>query len=165
MTVHLSVVGRKNSGKTTLMKGLIAELVRRGFSVATVKHTSHVHEFDTPGKDSWVHRQAGSAAAVIISPERWSCHTDRPDPAMVEQLHQALFQERDVVLWEGRGNPDAPKVECVPPGLEPLHIGDPGLLAVVSESPAAGGTEQIAPGRPETLADWVVRRFGLVGPG
>jgi len=25
MTVHLSVVGRKNSGKTTLMKGLIAD--------------------------------------------------------------------------------------------------------------------------------------------
>ena len=161
MTVHLSIVGRKNSGKTTLMKGLIAELVRRGFSVATVKHTSHAHEFDTPGKDSWIHRQAGSSAAVIMAPERWSCHADRPDDAMVEELHRILFRGKHLVLWEGRGNPEAPKVECVPPGLEPLHAGDPGLLAVVAVSPVPGGPECFLPGQEAELADWVVRRFGL----
>lgn len=161
MTAHLSVVGRKNSGKTTLMKSLIAELVRRGLSVATVKHTSHAHEFDTPGKDSWVHRQAGSAVAVILSPERWSCHAERPDREQLDELHRTLFHGKDIVLWEGRGNPEAPKVECVPPGLEAMHHGDPGLLAVVGESSVGGAAERFSPGQTAALADWVVRRFKL----
>lgn len=161
MTVHLSIVGRKNSGKTTLMTGLVAELVRRGLSVATVKHTSHDHEFDTPGKDSWRHRQAGSSAAVIIAPGRWSCHADRPKDETVRDLHRTLFRGRDMVLWEGRGNPEAPKVECVPPSLEPLHTGDPGLLAVVSRTEPAGGPAWFLPDRAIDLADWVIERFGL----
>jgi len=155
MTAHLSIVGRKNSGKTTLMSALIAELVRRGFTVASVKHTSHHHEFDTEGKDSWQHRKAGSAAAVIIAPGKWSCHTDQPDEGMVRNLHEALFRGKDLVFWEGRGNPEAPKVELVPEGKIPLHEGDPGLLATISEA----DRDDIA-----GLADLVVRHFGLTLP-
>jgi molybdopterin-guanine dinucleotide biosynthesis protein B len=165
MTVHLSIVGRKNSGKTTLMSGLIAELVRRGMAVATVKHTSHGHEFDTPGKDSWQHRQAGSAAAVIIAPGRWSCHTDHLDREAVDELHRILFQGKDLVLWEGRGNPRAPKIECVPPTLPPLNAGDPGLLAVVALSPPDGGLAWFKPDDTVALADWVLQRFELAPPG
>ncbi len=161
MTAHLSIVGRKNSGKTTLMTGLIEELVRRGYSVGTVKHTSHDHEFDTPGKDSWRHRQAGSIAAVIIAPGRWSCHADQPDKSTLHDLHRTLFQGRDLVLWEGRGNPEAPKVECVPPALPPLNDGDPGLVAVVSATAPAGGPAWFKPDDTGALADWVVERFGL----
>jgi molybdopterin-guanine dinucleotide biosynthesis protein len=160
-TVHLSVVGRKNSGKTTLMTGLIEELVRRGFSVGTVKHTSHAHEFDTPGKDSWRHRQAGSRAAVILSPGRWSCHADQPEDAAVHDLHRTLFQGRDLVLWEGRGNDEASKVECVPPALPPLNDGDPSLEAVVSATAPVGGQVWFQPGDTGALADWIVERFAL----
>ncbi|MEG0759029.1 MAG: molybdopterin-guanine dinucleotide biosynthesis protein MobB, partial [Raoultibacter sp.] len=47
MAVHvpspaLSIVGRHNSGKTTLIERLIAELVARGHDVGSVKHHSHV---------------------------------------------------------------------------------------------------------------------------
>lgn len=161
MTEHLSIVGRKNSGKTTLMSGLIEELVRRGLVLGTVKHTSHEHEFDTPGKDSWQHRQAGSSVAVIIAPDRWSCHTNRPEDEMVRDLHQTLFQGKDLVLWEGRGNPEAPKVECVPPSLAPLNAGDPGLLAVVSRTAPDGELAWFKPGETVALADWIVQRFGL----
>ena len=38
----LAIVGRHNSGKTTLIEQLIAELVRRGRDVGSVKHHSHV---------------------------------------------------------------------------------------------------------------------------
>jgi molybdopterin-guanine dinucleotide biosynthesis protein len=42
----VSVIGRKNSGKTTLVVALAAELKRRGVRVATVKHGHHAFEFD-----------------------------------------------------------------------------------------------------------------------
>ena len=34
----ISIVGRHNSGKTTLIEQLIAELVARGFDVGSIKH-------------------------------------------------------------------------------------------------------------------------------
>ena len=58
----VSIVGRHNSGKTTLIEKLIAELVGRGFDVGSVKHHSHVgFDIDIPGKDSWRHRHAALA--------------------------------------------------------------------------------------------------------
>jgi len=161
MTVHLSIVGRKNSGKTTLMTALIEELVRRGLDVASVKHTSHDHEFDTPGKDSWRHRQAGSSAAVIIAPGRWSCHTDHPPAEMVGDLYRTLFRGRDLVLWEGRGNAEAQKIELLPPDLPPLNEGDATLVAVVGRQAVVGDLPCFDPDDTVILADWVVERFKL----
>lgn len=49
----LSFIGRKNSGKTTLLEKTIAELTRRGLKVATIKHHGHPDfDIDVPGRDS-----------------------------------------------------------------------------------------------------------------
>ncbi|MFZ1983385.1 MAG: molybdopterin-guanine dinucleotide biosynthesis protein MobB [Desulfatitalea sp.] len=37
----VSIVSKKNSGKTTLLDKLIPELCRRGYRVGTVKHDHH----------------------------------------------------------------------------------------------------------------------------
>ena len=66
--LRIHIVGRRNSGKTTLVCELVAALTKRGYRVATIKHTHHHHELDTPGKDSWHHREAGAAAVGILSP-------------------------------------------------------------------------------------------------
>ncbi len=65
----VAFVGRHNSGKTTLIERVIAEMTRRGFDVGSVKHHSHVgFEIDIPGKDSYRHRAAGSTDTVIAAP-------------------------------------------------------------------------------------------------
>lgn len=46
----VGIVGYKNSGKTTLARALVQELVRRGHRVAAVKHSSEGMDF--PGKDT-----------------------------------------------------------------------------------------------------------------
>lgn len=67
----VAIVGRHNSGKTTLIERLIAELTARGHDVGSVKHHSHSKfQIDYPGKDSWRHRQAGATETVIASPEK-----------------------------------------------------------------------------------------------
>jgi molybdopterin-guanine dinucleotide biosynthesis protein B len=63
------IVGRKNSGKTTLVVELVSHLSAQGHRVGTVKHTHHHHELDTPGKDSYRHRDAGAAVVGILAPE------------------------------------------------------------------------------------------------
>ena len=59
----VSIVGKSESGKTTLLEKLITELKSRGYRVATVKHAPNESSFDEPGKDSWRHVRAGSARA------------------------------------------------------------------------------------------------------
>jgi molybdopterin-guanine dinucleotide biosynthesis protein MobB len=67
----IAFVGKQNSGKTTLLVKLIAELSQRGVRVGTVKHHSHAgFEFDIEGKDSWRHRQAGSVYSVVAAPDQ-----------------------------------------------------------------------------------------------
>lgn len=62
-------MGRHNSGKTTLIERLIAELVGRGLDVGSIKHHSHRgFDIDIPGKDSYRHRAAGASETVIAAP-------------------------------------------------------------------------------------------------
>ena len=56
----IAVSGVKNSGKTTLLEKLIANLVARGIRVAVIKHDGHHFEPDVPGTDSYRHRSAGA---------------------------------------------------------------------------------------------------------
>jgi len=49
----LSIVGRSNSGKTTLLEKLIAELTRQGLCIGTMINSHHHPDMDTLGKDSW----------------------------------------------------------------------------------------------------------------
>ena len=58
----LAILGTKNSGKTTLVTKIVHELVKRSYSVGTLKHTHH--DFDLVGKDTWKHREAGAELVV-----------------------------------------------------------------------------------------------------
>ncbi len=62
----VAVVGFKDSGKTRVVEALVGELTRRGFRVGTVKHTAENIDFDTPGKDTRRHRDAGAVASAIL---------------------------------------------------------------------------------------------------
>ena len=66
----VSIVGRSNTGKTTLIEKLIPELRRRGYRVATIKHNIHGFDIDHEGKDSWRHKKAGARLTVIASPQQ-----------------------------------------------------------------------------------------------
>ncbi|TIT38994.1 MAG: molybdopterin-guanine dinucleotide biosynthesis protein B, partial [Mesorhizobium sp.] len=55
-----------------LTEKLVAELVRRGWKVSTVKHAHHDFDIDKPGADSFRHRQAGATEVAIVSGNRWA---------------------------------------------------------------------------------------------
>lgn len=49
-----------------MVEALVNELTGRGYGVGTLKHTAEEVHLDTPGKDTWRHRQAGSVASAIL---------------------------------------------------------------------------------------------------
>ena len=106
----LSVVGKSDSGKTTLLEGLIRELKQRGYRVGTIKHDAHSFEIDVPGKDSWRHAQAGSDHVVISSPLRVASIRRVEREPQLEEL-AAGMTDVDIILTEGYKRGNAPKIE------------------------------------------------------
>lgn len=65
----VAILGHKKSGKTRLAVMLIDSLKKMGYKVASAKHVHHAEfSVDMPGKDSWLHGQAGACPNIIISP-------------------------------------------------------------------------------------------------
>jgi len=70
MVPVLSIVGKSDSGKTTLIEKLIPELKHRGYRVGTIKHDAHRFEMDHEGKDTYRHFHAGADTVLISSAEK-----------------------------------------------------------------------------------------------
>ena len=49
----IAVIGWKNSGKTTLVSRLVANLRKKKFKVGVVKHAHHSFDIDHPNTDSY----------------------------------------------------------------------------------------------------------------
>lgn len=135
------LAGWSGSGKTTLMVKLVPEVIARGFTVSTMKHTHHSFDIDKPGKDSYEHRAAGATEVMVTSDKRWALmHELRgvPEPTMEEQM--ARMTPVDIVLVEGFKSYKHPKIEVFRPaiGKSMLHPADPTIVAVASDEPMSG---------------------------
>jgi molybdopterin-guanine dinucleotide biosynthesis protein B len=129
--------GYSGAGKTTLIEQLIPRLIARGMTVSLIKHAHHRFEIDTPGKDSWRHREAGAHEVLITSDQRWVLmHELRgaPEPGLDEQLTR--LSPCDLVLVEGYKFAHIPKIEVHRIGLgRPLlYPNDPTIVAVACDT-------------------------------
>jgi molybdopterin-guanine dinucleotide biosynthesis protein B len=106
----VSVVGKSDAGKTTLLEKLIPELTRRGYRVATVKHDAHSFEIDQPGKDTWRHRQAGADVVVISSKDKVAIIRSVDEEMSLLQIADTITGV-DIILTEGFKRGPAPKIE------------------------------------------------------
>ena len=97
----IAFVGRHNSGKTTLLVRVIAELVSRGLDIGSIKHHGHRgFDIDVPGKDSYRHRQAGSRDVVVVSPDLMARITELDHEVECSDI-VATMPDHDLVIVEG----------------------------------------------------------------
>ena len=130
------VIGWKNSGKTSLMERLVAEITGRGFTVSTVKHVHHDVDLDQPGKDSHRHRQAGASEVVLASAHRFALMREHrgPEPELPAIL--ARLAPVDLVLVEGYKRDAHAKIEVFrrEAGHQMIQPGDPLVRAVATDA-------------------------------
>jgi molybdopterin-guanine dinucleotide biosynthesis protein B len=107
----IHIVGRQNNGKTTLIIDLLKELKSRGLNVGTLKHSSHVHELDKPGKDSFLHREAGGSPAAVATKNQLAVYMTRQPQEDPFNYLAPLFEKTDLVLIEGYISGPGKKVE------------------------------------------------------
>ncbi len=134
----IGLAGWSGSGKTTLITKVIPVLVGRGLKVATVKHAHHEFDLDRPGKDSWLHREAGASEVVVASSRRWALiHELRgePEPQLAEILNK--LSPADLVIVEGFKRHAHPKLEVYRPsvGKPLLHPDDDCIVAIATDEP------------------------------
>lgn len=160
-TPCVSIVGKSNAGKTTILEKLIPELVRRGYRVGTVKHDVHGFDIDYEGKDSWRHKQAGAATVVMSSPSKVAIIRDVPAEEPLKHLVEKYFRDRDIVLTEGFKKENMPKVEIFRKSVhqEPLCRDDEHLVALVSDTNTNLGVPCFPLEDIKGLADFLVEKF------
>jgi len=133
----VSIISKKNSGKTTLLVKLIPELKKRGYTVGTLKHDVHGFDIDHEGKDTWKHKQAGSDVVVISCPWKVSLIKDVAKELSIDELVDNFFMDADIVITEGYKQASKPKIELFRKGAHdaPLYTSSEGssLIAMISD--------------------------------
>jgi molybdopterin-guanine dinucleotide biosynthesis protein MobB len=152
----VSIVGRSESGKTTLIEKLIPELHKRGYRVGSIKHAQEI-EFP-PGKDSEHHLLAGSEIMAVAAPGRIVILKQSQEPS-IEEAANLLGNGLDIILCEGFKQSDTPKLEVHRKGHGTLLEGLTRLIAVVTDEPLDTGVRQFTIDDFQGIADLLEKGF------
>lgn len=117
----VSIVGKKNTGKTSLSVKVIEELTKRGYNVASIKHSHHTMEMDKENTDTWKHKEAGSNVVVGIGSTTFFNVRKEMD------LNRLLFlikhmDDIDFVVIEGFKRYNYPKIATSPDVVDEYTI-------------------------------------------
>ena len=155
----VSVVGKSNSGKTTLIEKLVQELKSCGYRVATIKHVPQGVSFDEPGKDSWRHILAGSEATAISSLDKIVMIKPAGRDASLDEVARLLGEEYDIVLAEGFKQGNAPKIEVHRKDAGPPLKNIRKLIGIVTDELLETKRRQFSPDDIKDIADLLEKGF------
>jgi molybdopterin-guanine dinucleotide biosynthesis protein B len=134
MRLIISIVGKSEAGKTTLLESLIGELKQRGHKVAIVKHSHHADDLDTQQKDTWRFTQAGSELSAINSLDHLAIYRRMNHYFDPREISDFVLWDYDIILTEGFKGSSYPKIEVLRRERDQGLSTDPGqLLAVVTD--------------------------------
>lgn len=109
----VSIVGKKNTGKTSLTVKVIEELTKRGYNVASIKHSHHSIEMDKENTDTWKHKQAGANLVVGVGSTTFFNARKEHDLNRILYLLKH-FDDFDFVIIEGYKSYNYPKIITSP---------------------------------------------------
>ena len=133
------VTGWKNAGKTTLVERLVAEFVRRGWRVSTVKHAHHEVDIDRAGTDSFRHRAAGATEVALVGGRRYAIMREQPEPPLGDVL--ARLAPADLILIEGYKREPHTKIEVRGDApAKPMAPDDPSIAAIAADEKPEGSS-------------------------
>jgi molybdopterin-guanine dinucleotide biosynthesis adapter protein len=136
MRLIISIVGKSDSGKTTLLESLIGELKRRGHKVAIVKHSHHADDLDSAHKDTWRFTRAGSELSAINSLDHLAIYRRMDHYFDPQEIDSFILWDYDVILTEGFKGSNYPKIEVHRHEQGKELLTDPQqLLGVVTDEP------------------------------
>jgi molybdopterin-guanine dinucleotide biosynthesis adapter protein len=155
----ISIVGKSESGKTTLIEKLIPIFKQRGYRVGIAKHAHHGFEMDREGKDSYRHRKAGADAVMIASPGQIAMIRDVRGERLDDLI--PFFNDMDLLITEGFKSDGAPKIEVFRKERHrhPACLEDATLVAMVSDTPLDVAVPRFATTDIQAIFEFIVATF------
>ncbi len=168
MVPIVSIVGKSDSGKTTLIEKLIPVLKTRGYRVGTIKHDVHGFEMDREGKDTYRHFHAGADGVLISSPKKMALKKRVQETLTLDDLVSRFYPDMDIIVTEGFKRLDKPKIEVFRASVhaQPLCTAADNRIALASDIPIDVDCPRFDINDVEVIADFIEDRFlKSVGPG
>ncbi|MFH1690480.1 MAG: molybdopterin-guanine dinucleotide biosynthesis protein B [Candidatus Eisenbacteria bacterium] len=147
----IQVVGTKDTGKTSLLEGITRELVRRGRTVAYIKHTHVEPSLEAEDTDTSRLREAGAAVTALTGLDYTIAA--RSSGRGVEELSFRVAAPGDIVLVEGFKNSRGKKIAIAGGDLDFGSLD--GVVAVVGDPPDGFEGPAFTPGQTSELCDLV----------
>jgi molybdopterin-guanine dinucleotide biosynthesis protein MobB len=159
---RIAFVGRHNSGKTTLLLGVLPLLVARGLRVGYVKHAHAGFEIDQPAKDSYRARQTGVLQTIVTGGGTTAVVDDREDGGLDAVIARYGRDDLDVVVVEGFKAEPLAKIEVARAALstELICLNDRNLIATVTDFEVSPAVPHFALGDARGVAEFVLARIG-----
>jgi molybdopterin-guanine dinucleotide biosynthesis protein B len=162
MRAIISITGRSNSGKTTLILRIIEELRKQGYRASVIKHTFHHLETDPEGKDSRRFRESGADTVLLTNDTELTLYTRLEEPPLPEELvEKYIGNGSDIVILEGFKSASLPKLEVVGNSEEaPLYeSGIMNIRAVISDKKRDTGLPFFKRDDVRGITDFIVDNF------
>ena len=111
----ISIAGKQNAGKTTLIKDLIPKLKEQGYRVGTLKYNIRKFDIDHEGKDTYKYSNSGADSVAISSQNEFVVMKKTAKPLTLHEIIEAHFNDVDVVLVEGYREDDYSRIRIIDP--------------------------------------------------
>lgn len=157
----LAFIGKPDCGKTTLIEKLIPALAAKGVRLGTIKHHHGEIQMDTPGKDTWRHKQAGAHLVLLSSHSGIGLIQDTAEDTPVEELVSRYCQDVDLVIAEGYKWSTLPKIEVFRSAIYDEPMQEPGetLVAMVSDVEVRQGLPWFKPDDIGSLVEFILEKI------
>ena len=121
----ISIVGKKNAGKTTLIRTLIPELKERGHRVGTLKYNIKEFKIDHEGKDTYKYYHLGADSIALTSQDEIAVIKRVTDPPGTSEFIAKYLNDVNIVLIEGYRGGDYPRIKIVDSKETKIDSNDP----------------------------------------
>lgn len=130
----VTITGKSNSGKTTLIEKLIKYYSAKGLKVSVVKSMKHVFDIDQEGKDTYRYKEAGVFSWAITNGESYALLSKIDNSLSPLDIAEKNFPDSDIVFIEGFKEGKIPKIEVIgSEAEEALFRNDKSILAILTD--------------------------------
>lgn len=158
----ISIVGYSNSGKTTVLTKIIAEIKARGYKVAIIKHHKGDFDIDHEGKDTYEHMKAGADTTILSSPNKFAIVSKVESEKKLDELI-SYIEDVDIIITEGYKKEKKPKIEVFRKlnNSERIKGIEKELIAIVSDDDITEDIPKFSLKDIKSIVDFIERGYIL----
>lgn len=162
MSAIVTFIGWHDSGKTTLVRDVVVHLKKMGYRVAVIKSSNELGiGFDTPGTDTFQHKEAGADSVMLVAPDQMVLQTANNNLSLRTLAHR-YFAEADIVIGEGfKTARKVAKIEVLRNREQNLRDEVHGVIGVATDIDGLAGDYVFRLNEAEEIALFIQKRYLL----